>query len=376
MKSSHLNILGGILIILGLITSVGMNSIPLKAAFGTSPPWVKNDHMLPGTTFEQVINLSRSDTGNDMQIGTRLEGEKELLKWIKIENEQPMIMKAGQKTYAMKVSVKAPKRAAIKNYRAGIFVTLEPTEESRAKGGTVAIKLGAHILVDITVIGDKVINYRVKSISLDAITEDQPFYMNVEMENMGNTEITELTGTVDIYNKTETEVLKSLNFGALEEPSLPDIVYRTKVIFKDIFLPSGDYWTKIKVFKGKEVIYENRLYQKVDPKLAPVVMPADASVKKPSMPKLPSAPEAPDEEELKDASLESPVAAPPENLKPAAPLEYPQSQNNTLFLIFGLAGLAFGLVSFIVVIILLLVFIRGQRRVAIQQYLSQHPPHS
>lgn len=334
-----------------------------EAAFGTSPPWVKNDHLLPGTTFEQIINLSRNETDNEMMVNVRMDGDKEVMKWIKIEDEKTLKMKVGQKSLPMKVVVKVPKNAALKDYRGGIFVTLESiVDPSSQKGGNVAIKLGAHILVELSVVGTKVTDYRIKSITLDTLTTGENFHLNIEIENLGNTEITDVSGQIDIYDKKETEVIKSVTFGKLADPVLPDDVIRTKVDFADLILDPGEYWIVAKIFKDNKTIYENRLYQKVEDKVIPVITPEDVGVKRPSLPKLPQATTIPTSE----AVTEQPVTAPaPVIIHEAAP-----AQNNTLLIVFGIAGLGFGLMTMIIIIVLLFVLIRNQRQAAIQRYLT------
>ncbi len=361
------------LILIGLSVSVSYDAQISEAAFGTSPPWVRNDHLLPGTTFEQIVNLSRNTAGMDMQVNIRVEGDKEVLKWMKIENEKKLIMAKGVKILPMKVIIKVPRRAALKNYRAGIFVTLESIKDENAQqGGNVAIKLGAHILVELSVIGDKVVDYRVKSVSLDALNEGDIFHVNTEVENMGNTEITDLNGQIDIYDKKETEILKSFTFGTLEDSVLPDEIIRTKINISEAELEPGEYWVIVKVFKDNEVIYENRLYQKVKANPVPVITADDVKgIKRPSIPKLV------DTKDEKDG-VEN-FAKPPEQimtilseedmlaLKAAAGV---QEQGNKVFLIFGIIGLVFGVMTMAIIVVLLIVLIKNQRRAAIQRYLT------
>ncbi len=353
MKFRHLLIA---LVLMGLGVSLTANILQSEAAFGTSPPWVRNDHLLPGSTFEQIVNLSRNDPDQDMKVNIRITGDKEIPKWLKIENQNRLIMKKGENILPMKVIVEVPQKAALKDYKGGIFVTLEPISEGSQEGGTVAITLGANIAVELKVIGTISINYRVQSISLNPTEEGQPFTLNAEIENMGNTEITTLNGQVDIYDEKETQVLKSLPFGPLSQPISPDERGKVQVTFDDFSLEKGNYWVLVKVYKLKEVIYENRLYQQVIERVTPVVMPDDVLAKKPSLPKLPA------EEEVV-----VPEVVPEGPLKAAAPVPAPASN---LMLIFGLVGLGFGLVAMIGVIVVLMIVIRSQRQANIERYLA------
>ena len=355
--------------LMGIGVAVSVNAPQSQAAFGTSPPWVKNDHLLPGTTFEQIINLSRNETEQDMQVNIRIDGDKEISKWLKIEDQKNLIMKKGQTVLPMKVTVKVPKNAALKDYRGGIFVTLESIAGAdTSKGGNVAIKLGAHILVQLSVIGDKVVDYRIKSITLDTLNQGDPFHLNVEVENMGNTEISELNGQIDIYDKKETQVIKSVTFGKLTEPVSPDEVKKTMVNFTDLILEPGEYWIVAKVIKDEKVIYENRLYQKVENKVVPVITPEDVGVKKPSIPKT--------QDETTETTQETVTQPVITQQQPIIIHESAPAPSNDYLILFVMAGAGFGLMAMIVIIILLVVLIKNQRQAAIQRYLTDHRLHN
>ncbi len=342
--------------IIGLAISLMSNVYRSEAAFGTSPPWVRNDHLLPGTTYEQIVKLSRNNPERPMQIKVRIDGDKEIKKWLTIENEKSLIMEKGQKVLPMKVIVKVPKRATLKYYRGGIFATLESIQDEERQGGTVAIKLGAHILVELTVTGDKVVDYRVKSIMLDDLTEGDFFYMNAEIENMGNTEVDELKGQVDIYDYKETEILHSLTFGKLGDVVEPDQIFKTQIVFPDLKLKKGEYWAVIKVFKGDEVLYDNRLYQKVNEAEIPVITAEDVEAKRPSLP----SPE--------DETVLSPEAA--DSLKTAAPIII-QQEGSKFFLLFGIVGFVFGMFALVGIILFLIILLKRQQQATLQQYLTQ-----
>jgi len=365
MKLSRIIPLLASVAILGLSVALISHTPPSEAAFGTSPPWVRNDHMLPGTSYEQVINLSRNNPDKDMKVNVKITGDKEIQNWLKIENQNRLIMKQGEVILPMKVIVEVPKRAALRDYRGGLFVTLEPIQEGEKQGGTVAITLGANISVEISVVGTKVTQYRIQSISTQPLEEGQSFSLAVELENQGNTEIASLNGQVDIYDEKETQVLKTLTFGSLEEPISPDQRAKVNLSFGDFSLEAGAYWLQIKAFKDSKIFYENRLYQTVTPKVVPVITPEDALAKKPSVPKIPSA-----EETLMPVEPLADLG-----LKPVAPV--PASDART-FIIFGYVGLGFGFVALIGLIAVLVLFIRNQRQANIERYLAnqmRNNPH-
>lgn len=354
--------------LVGAAISIYSNADLSKAAFGTSPPWVRNDHLLPGATFTEIIYLSRSDTNSDVKVSAEITGEKNLLKWIEIENEDELILRKGEKAIPMNVVIEVPKRAALKEYRGDIFVTLDALQDKGTRqGGSVAIKLGAHISVELTVVGEKVTDYRVKSATLDTLQEGDSFHINLEVENLGNTEIANLNGQVDIYDKKEAEILKTLTFERLDTVISPDDIVKSRVGFENIVLDPGEYWVVIKIFKGDQVIYENRLHQQINKKVVSVVMAEDALA---TSPKKPSLPTKEDEEAVKKLSAEEILDAAvigKETVREAAPAV----TENNIIILFGLIGLGFGLLALIAVIVVLVVLLKRQHEATIQQYLAQ-----
>lgn len=264
------------LTLVALSVSIFSNVSTVKAAFGVSPPWVKNNHLLPGTTFEQVIYLSRNEPKEEMKVAVTISGDEELVEWIQIQDEENLIMKKGQTLLPMKVIINVSESAATKNYIGGIFVSLSPlVTDTSLGGGEVAIGLGAHISVDISVIGDKVTDYEIRSASVEPQEQDNPLSVNVEVENKGNTEISSLKGQIDIYNSTNTEILKSLTFVPFEEPVFPDETKEIEMIFQDFKPDPGEYWVAVKAFKDEEVIYEDRFLKEVKAEIIPVITPED-----------------------------------------------------------------------------------------------------
>jgi len=348
------------IIVMGVLATMKINPYVTKAAFGTSPPWIINDHLLPGSTFEQIINLSRNETSQDMKVTVEIDGDKEIEKWLKIENEDNLIMKKGETILPMKVVIKVPRLAAIKEYNGGIHTTLESIPEDGAQGGSVAIRLGAYITVKLNVVGEEITDYKVKAIYVDKLNDKEDFHINLDIENLGNTEISKIEGQVVIYDKNEENVLKSFTFQDLEEVVPPDTVTKSKIVYNGVNLDPGEYWVVAKAYKDGEVVYENRLFQKVDAKVVPVITPEDVGVKRPAIPTL--------------AEKEEGIAISAETeLKEAAPLV---PQENRIFIVFGLVGLGFGLVALTAIIILLVVLIKNQRQTAIQRYLTEHKLHN
>jgi len=202
-----------------MILSVSMfSNIPASsAAFGSSPPWVKNDHMLPGTAFEQIVYLSRNDTEEAMQVMIRITGDEELVKWIEITDKDSLIIEEGQYALPMKVIVDVPADATLKQYIGGIFVTLSPIKTDTAlEGGEVGIGLGAHISVNITVTGDSITDDKIESVFIDeqepndtAPINEEVVYEDSHLQE-ANGEVASVTSSESVFIK-DSQVIEMKN---------------------------------------------------------------------------------------------------------------------------------------------------------------------
>ena len=321
--------------------------------------------MLPGTTFEQIINLSRSETDKEMKANIRLSGDKELLKWLKIENEKDLIMRKGQGILPMKVLVEVPKKAELKDYQGSIFVTLMPVESESLGGGQVAITLGANISVEISVTGQKILAHKINYIMANPLREEKPFSIRLSITNLGNVSISDIEGTVEIYDETQKNILKSFDFVPLDTSIAPDETKIVNMIFEDTVLEPGHYWAFVKAASGEDAFYENRLPVAVSEKVVPVVRPEDAMTDE-SLPKLPGEGEA-EEETEETETVEIPVT----EMRSAAP---DVSGANSIFLVFGLAGLGFGLIALLGVIAVLIFVLKNQQKTVMPMGMPMQTP--
>lgn len=349
------------ILIFCLLASVLLNIASSEASFGVSAISVKNDHMFPGTSYEKIINLSRGETDKEMQVLTEIRGDEKLLEWITIPDAENLVMKRGQNSIPMKVVVEVPKRAALKKYTGDIELKLVPVVQETGPGGDVAIAFGANITVSITVTGKEVVDYRVEYVSLEALHEEEPLSIKAKVTNLGNTDLYRVPGKIEIYDKQQSEVIRSLDFIPFTDPVLPNKTSMRRMVYLDVNLPVAEYWTHISIFNNDKTIYDNQLFLKVEPKVIPVITPEEAMAEEGTLPKLS------EEGEGAEPATEAPVIQVniPE-MKQAAP-----SETNNTFLIFGLAGLGLGLIGVIGLIVVLVIVLKNQQKPAMNGYPAQ-----
>jgi len=308
--------------LIALSVSLFWNVAITQAAFGVSPPWVKNNLLIPGSTLEETIYLSRSDPAKDMHAQIRIDGDEEVLKWLSISNQDNLIIRAGQQVFPMSVVVKVPEDAKLGDYTGGIFVKLTPLAEETIGGGQVAINLGAHISVELSVIDEEVTDYKVKSASLEPIKEDGPFAVNLEVKNTGNTDVSNIEGQIEVYDRASGEVIKTLAFLPATDPVAFNETQEIEMVYEEFVPEEGEYFVEVEATKDGETVYKDRLVQKVGtvPEAAIIVTPEDV--------------------------LDTPAT--------------PETEGKAMYLIVAMAGL--GLALLVVIAVLLYPIIRNRKR--------------
>ncbi len=232
----------------------------LAAAFGIAPPWINNENLKPGSSFVYEIDLNTNDPAQDMDVKTRITGDDEILEWVTIRDSASFMMPAGQQHVPMYVEVNVPEDAKPGKYKGDIGVTVIPRGIERED---VSIFLGGHISVNLQVVNYDVTDYWVKSVSVDPITEGQPASLNLTVKNLGNTPLSSLKTTVEVFNK-KGDVVANGSGDQLTKTIQPHTVETAKVSVPLPSLESGSYWLNVSALKKGKVVYQNRLYLAVN----------------------------------------------------------------------------------------------------------------
>ncbi len=238
-----------------------------QAGFGISPPYVKTNKIIPGSHYEQKINLLRSSASEELEAIVEVKAE-EIASWITIDKGEKFDLPKGELQVPMIVKVDVPKKAEIGNYTGYINVKVAPKEAR--EGGGVAIALGARIDIDLTITKETFPDFIVRLVSISDIeTLGKPwswrifawfFYrikIGMKIENVGNVKIAPSKIHLDLYDISEKKLLESHDDRFLEkiEP------FETKSITASFptKLGLGQYWGKIKVYKDEEVVNSYKL---------------------------------------------------------------------------------------------------------------------
>lgn len=232
------------------------------AGFGISPPYVKSDSLLPGSKYEQKITLLRSSAEEDLQANITIDAP-EIQDWLSIDKGLSFDLPKDELQVPMTVTVTPPSNAELGNYTGHINIRVAPKTSSMTNG--VAIALGARVDIELALTNKETPDFKVRAVNIPSIEMlgspwDWPilrwfFYrlkVAIKFENTGNVKTAPTKVALDVYDLTEKNLLESLTDKSLEKVD----PFTTKDIYADfpITLDKGQYWGKVKIYKGNEVV--------------------------------------------------------------------------------------------------------------------------
>ncbi|MEI7498620.1 MAG: hypothetical protein WCK11_05080 [Candidatus Falkowbacteria bacterium] len=233
-----------------------------SAGFGISPPYLKNQQLVPGSKYEQQITLLRSSAEEDLKANLKVNAP-EIASWISIDKGEEFILPKGQVQVPMLVTVNVPKNAELGNYKGNINIKISSVNTQAAAG--VAIALGARIDIDLTLTNVANSDFVVKTAAIpDFELLKWPWKWKIfsyflqrvsvvlNIENIGNVKTAPSKVSLEVFDIGKTKQLqlsvdKSLD--KIDSFSTKEITahFRTD-------LDIGQYWGKVKVYKGNDIV--------------------------------------------------------------------------------------------------------------------------
>lgn len=226
-----------------------------KAGFGISPPYVFNDKLLPGSKHEQRISLVRSDATNQAKITLQLSAPG-FENWIKLEPGTEFIFPQGEKQIYLTVKIAVPSDAEKKEYKGAMTVNL--IEERQSVEGGAAVALGALIDLNLKVGGDIIREFNIFSLQIPEFNEGKDLVLMLGVENKGNIKSAPERAIIDIYDISGNNLVESLSKDNIEE--IECFERREIPVAFSNTLKKGSYWGIIKIFKGDEIIRQEKIF--------------------------------------------------------------------------------------------------------------------
>jgi hypothetical protein len=242
--------IGPILIIVSLILFLFCANIAF-AGFGITPSTVWNDHLLPGSHFEETIYLVQSKPEKDLLAKIEIDAP-EMKDWISIDRGFEFTIPAGSQQFPIKVIIDIPQKAEFKNYDGKIWVKTMPL--TKEGDGMVTVALGAIISLNLRVSSEEIYGFAFRGITIKDAEEGRPIKVTVTLQNVGNTESAPSKIHLDVYDAYLIKVFQSGDITEIE----PLKAFETKEVVVKFpnKLALGSYFGSVQVFKDEKSIGE------------------------------------------------------------------------------------------------------------------------
>jgi hypothetical protein len=249
-----------ILFFISIIVLIGAPK-SVSAGFGISPPYLKNQQLVPGSKYVQQITLLRSDAAEDLKATVKVNAP-EIASWITIDKGEEFILPKGQVQIPMIVTVNVPKNAEIGNYKGSINIKI--SSANNIDSG-VAIALGARVDVDLNVTNLTFTDFIVHSTTIpDFELLDWPWNWKIfsaflhrvsvvmSVENIGNVKVAPSKVSLELYDISKTKLLESSINKSIDQVDS----FSTKQVtaYFPTKLSDGQYWGKVKIYKDENIV--------------------------------------------------------------------------------------------------------------------------
>jgi len=243
---------GYILVIVLLILFL-FNANIAFGGFGITPSTVGNDHLLPGSHFEETVYLVQSKPEKDLLAKIEVDAP-EIKDWISIDRGFEFTIPIGNQQFPIKVIVDVPQNAEFKNYGGRIWVKTMPV--AKEGEGMVTVALGAIISLNLRVSSEEIYGFAFRGITITDTEEGRPIKVTITLQNVGNTENKPDRIHLDVFDAYLKEVLQSSDITKIE----PIKSFETKGIIVKFpnKLAMGSYFGSVSVFKDDKSIGEGK----------------------------------------------------------------------------------------------------------------------
>lgn len=246
-----------VIILLGTLAVVR----PIFAGFGISPPYVKNQQLVPGSKYEQQIVLLRSSAEDDLKATIKVNAP-DIASWIVLNQGEEFVLPKGQVQVPMTVTVTVPPNAPLGNYKGSLNIRISSLKEN---AGGVAIALGARADIDLTVTNIDFADFMVRKVDIPNFEILKwPWNLSIfshflhratvvmNVENLGNVKIAPSKVTLEIYDISKTRLLESGSDTSIDKIA-PFSVAETQAHFQTK-LGVGEYWGRVNVYKDSTIM--------------------------------------------------------------------------------------------------------------------------
>jgi len=227
-----------------------------SADFGVSPPFVRNEHLLPGSYFEREIFLVRSQAAEAVPMAAIFSPElTEIRSWFEIEPGLGFVIPAGVQQFPLKIKTQVPSDAPLGKYSGYIWIEGKPAEDQKEQVRTM---VGGTISVNLTVTDKEYSDWQLRDLRIEHLAEgERSLKVFLKVENLGNVRTRPSKVDLEVYDTFHQDLLFSGEDSELEwvKP------FETREIAAEFSVDlesHQQYWAEIEVYKEGELLLADK----------------------------------------------------------------------------------------------------------------------
>ena len=243
--------LSTVIVLSSFLLLVWVNS---SQAFGVSPPFIKEEYLLPGSHFEKTIYLIQQQTSQDYQAELSFSPEIQKIRdWISIDKGDNFTISANTKQFPLVFTIDVPSNVKLKRHKGYVWIS-----GKSGGNGQVANIGGGTIELNLNVGKKEYSDWQLRGLEINDLAKNQKTIQVVlKIENLGNTEIRPSKVHLDVYDNWHKDLLASG-----DKTNLPYIApFQTKDIIAEfpVNLTNGQqYWGEIKIYKDNKLLLADK----------------------------------------------------------------------------------------------------------------------
>ncbi len=247
---------------IGLVIGLIIFVPNVKAGFGVSPPYLRNDQLTRGSEYSQTIYLVRDNPNEELEASLEMNvpGAED---WIGMDRKKTFVLPVGERQSAIVFTVSVPKNADFKEYKG--MITVKTKTVKAPATGVVSIALGVQVDVYFKVIDKQIIDFVVRSLKFLPTEEGRTTKLILKTENTGNVEAAPTQVHVDFYDSNDQVLLLGLDNANTLTKIKPYSTSDVSAEFSTETLKQGTYWAHIKVLSEQNKIREEKINLTVYP---------------------------------------------------------------------------------------------------------------
>lgn len=242
-----------LLIVIGMFGAMQFALLPVSAlTIGISPISVENQHLKPGATSTTNFRFSLSEINQDMPVKIAVD-DQGLASWLTFDTGTEFLYKQGQKYQDIKLTIKVPENAELKDYSGVVRFNAQGIQASNE---TTKVVSGTRIDLKLKVTNEDFKSIVVTSTAISISEDGNTLNLAVTGRNEGNVNTSLEKAELIISDLTGKEV------ATYTQTSIPEIKAfesnKINVEFSNT-LKAGQYYVNAKLYLKGQSIYENKL---------------------------------------------------------------------------------------------------------------------